>query len=164
MFSSPNKAFDDYIKINGDNDFVIRDDYFNSRMMFDIDGNVLPVAIHCDYIDAHMSNASYDLEKALEILRKNPDVHFIDRRGSFTDPVIEEIPYYNVDDKRTHFLHFIFSPTKEQVNQMWKLQQTLKEKYPSTAKHQAIFELDILGLRKGGAAKFDTYLGEYSAE
>jgi hypothetical protein len=40
---------------------------------------------------------------------------------------------------------------------MWKQQQAYGTTYPSTKRFQAMFDLDILGLRAGGAAMFDTF-------
>jgi hypothetical protein len=134
---------------------VIRGD---GDMMFDLDDNPLPIAIYFDYIMAHMDNTNYDLEKAVEILKKNPQVRFI-KQDRWCDTIIEPIPSYNASEERNQCITFVFSPTSEQAKAMWNIQK--RHKYPGTERFRAVFELDLLGLRSGGAAKFKTFLGEY---
>lgn len=161
-------------------DLVIMDT--SSHMLFDRHGDVLPVGIMFEYISHGMvTNASYDLTKAAELLLARDDVDVWAHQGSWKNDriaytnghsrkegvklaeTVEEaifaIPSYNADRARNRCLYFIWKPTREQYSQVWEAAKaaTRKGGYPSTAMHQMIFELDMLGLRAGGAAKYDTY-------
>lgn len=122
----------------------------NCHMLFDHKGVVLPVAVVYGYLAGNMSNDQYDLEKAIPILKANPNVHFfIDSENRLGDEAasVQPIPYYNISDERDSQLCFVFSPSEEQAIAMWEKQQSYKGDYPSTKNRKAIFDLDLLGLQ-----------------
>lgn len=129
----------------------------SSHQLFDRYGNILPVAQFFDYIHAGMHNGRYDLKKALEILRKNDRVHGVSSRGKDAELQILEVEYYNREKFCSHYLCFWFEPTPEEQKQLWAKQLTYGGDYPSTEFHRAVFDLDILGLRAGGAAYYDEF-------
>ena len=138
-------------------DRVLRIDY-SSHMVFDRSGNVMPAGIHFEYIKACMDNAHYDLLRALEILKQNERVHFLSRRERLTDePEILAIEHYNASSLRNRYLAFWFEPTVEEQRALWEKQKAYGTKYPSTEEYRAMFDLDILGLRAGGAAYYDDF-------
>lgn len=126
---------------------IVNVDY-GSHLIHKLDGSLLPVAIYFDYIQARMHNGVYDLDKAYAVLKKNAQVHELE---------IEDIPYYNAENGKTKCLSFHFSPTYEQMNQIYKVSAKLNPKYPSTSFHAAVFDLDLLGLRKAGATKCKSF-------
>jgi len=42
---------------------------------------------------------------------------------------------------------------------LWEKAKSLNPRYPSTALHEAVFALDLLGLRAAGIARTDDYYG-----
>jgi len=133
--------------------FKLVQDEFDSHMVFDIDDNPIPVGVYFDYIDAQMKNGTYNLKKAHKHLSKRKDIH------ELSD--ITEVEWYNRDTKCAEYLHFWWEPSVKAYRKMWKRCLELSDEYPSCRKHQAIFELDLLGLRKAGAALFDSFYGDY---
>ena len=131
---------------------MVRFDY-GSHMLFDDEGKVLPTGLYYDYINGNMRNGSYDMAKTVAVLSKLPDVHVEGEKAL----ALQSVPHYNVSRGCSAFLSFIYGPTQEQMEAIWKKAQTLNKKYPSTALHQAAFELDIMGLRAAGAALGNTY-------
>lgn len=132
-------------KLNVSN--VVKVDY-GSHLIHKLDGTLLPVAIHFDYIQARMHSGVYDLDKAYAVLKANPQVHEL--KG-------EDIPYYNAVAGKTKSLRFRFEPTCEQMNQIYAASSALNPRYPSTSFHAAVFDLDMLGLRKAGATECATF-------
>jgi len=130
------------------------------HMMEDSAGKKLPVGMHFDYIDANMNNKSYDLEKAVEILNKNPNIDFLYDQYKPDDP-IQAIPHYNVSEGSSRYLGFWWAPTVKEYRRLWKKCLSIGGNYPSTNRYRAVFELDLLGLRKGKAAKFKSFYGAY---
>lgn len=125
------------------------------ELLFDRDGKILPVGIPFEYIMAGMHNARYDLELALEILKKNDRVRFLDHYGyPANPPKILTIPGYNATDHQTRYLHFVLEPTADEMQRLWERQLSYDSRHPTTEVYRAEFELDILGLRQGGAALF----------
>lgn len=107
------------------------------------DGKFYPVGVRFDYISAYIHNACYDLKKALHILSKRKDIQ-IWTRG------IEEIPYYNRDEHRTHCLEFTWSPGTETYR---KLKKRQGENGSSSEFFKAVFDMDVLGLRSAALFK-----------
>jgi hypothetical protein len=130
----------------------------SNHMLFDRHGEVLPVALYFDYIEAAMRDGRYNLERAAEILKKDSRVRFIAEKPQ-QDPteVIHEVPYYNAEPGKTKYLQFLFMPTEADQRQLWKQQQSYGTKSPSLEKFHAVFDLDMLGLRAGGAALQDSF-------
>lgn len=123
------------------------------HMLFDRFGEVLPVAVFFDYMNGNLRDGAYDLEKVIKVLSK--------RKGIVTptgEPLrIEEVPSYNRSRGCYRHVQFIFQPTVQEMRLMWPKMRELNKNFPSVPKHQAIFELDLLGLRKRAAAKFAEY-------
>lgn len=130
----------------------------SSNMLFDRQGNVLPTGISFEYIMAGMHDARYDLTRALEILKQNDRVHFLDHYGYPVEtPNILSIPSYNVTEAQTKYLNFVFEPTADEMRRLWERQLSYGDRYASLEVYRAAFELDILGLRAGEAAFFESY-------
>jgi hypothetical protein len=128
-----------------------------SHLLFDRNGEILPVAQYFDYINAGMCDGRYDLEKALEILKKNPRIHGVTNRGKEEELQIIPVEYYNRERYCSQYLRFWFEPTLEEQRQLWAKQCSYGREYPSTDFYRAVFDLDILGLRAGGAAYYDDH-------
>lgn len=131
-----------------------------AHLLYDRHGQPMPVAQHLSYLRGFFDNSHYDLEKALAVLKAHPRVKpaLKERRGAQADELtISAIPYYNVDDGRTHHLSFVWTPTAQEMAEMLEESARLDPRYPSVGLPQALFNLDLLGLRKAGAAKFQNY-------
>jgi hypothetical protein len=128
----------------------LRDDD-SCHMIFDVNNEPLPVAVRFDYIDGNMRNGSYDLAKALDILNARDDIYIIHN--------IESVPYYNRSSSCSSCISFLWRPSVEDYRKMWDRCKKIDKKYASCRMHQAIFEEDLLGLRAGGAAKYDEHYG-----
>lgn len=126
-----------------------------NHQIYDMDGLPLPVAMEFSYVDGHYDNATYHLDKALEILRKRDDIRFVapDRYGQPNG--IHRIPDYNAVNGRTHGIRFVWMPAVEDYRRMMA-------KYYEMGgynRHHAVFECDMFGLRAGGAAKYTDFFG-----
>lgn len=159
-------------------DLVIMDT--GSHSLFDRHGDPLPVGVQFDYIsNGRITNRNYDLEKAAEILLARPDVDVWAHKGGWKTHEADEmrvdgkrtaevrlattveeamfkIPYYNADGDRTHTLYFVWKPSRED----YKAVLEKAGKRGTLEFHKAAFDLDILGLRAGGAAKYDDYYSD----
>lgn len=156
-------------------DLVIMDT--SSHALFDRHGDPLPVGVLFDYIsNGRITNCNYNLEKAAEILLARPDVDVWAHKGGWKNDEADEvrvegkrtgkvrvattveeavfkIPYYNARDGRTNSLYFIWKPSRED----YKAVLEKAGKRGLLEFHKAVFDLDMLGLRAGGAAKYDDY-------
>jgi hypothetical protein len=142
-----------------------------SHMLFDRYGAALPVGINFDYIShGGITEGRYDLKKLAAHLLSRDDVQIFPRkegwrtdqcdkegRATQVDQCITNIPYYNSERGASQTIYFRWAPTKEVYQRMWAHCLKKKKQYPSTYMHQAIFELDLLGVRACGAALFDDY-------
>lgn len=144
-----------------------------SHMLFDRFGEVLPTGVLFDYMHGNLRDGAYDLEKVVKLLSGREGVinswqdwgstsHLIPGRRGVTQLAgeklaIEAVPHYNSEYGCRAGVSFIFQPTLEEMRAMWAKMKELNKDFPSTAGHHAIFELDLLGLRKGGAAKYENY-------
>ena len=126
-----------------------------SHMIFDRNGGVLPTAIYFSYMNGRMKDGTYDLQKALEILKMNKNVILVPAKTGD----IRDVPYYNASEGCSKFLEFRFCPTREDIKKLWEKMLSYGASFPSTKHHEAIFDLDMLGLRVGGAAKYENYYG-----
>lgn len=142
----------------------------SSHQVFGIDDAIKPTAMHADYIKARFSNDCYDVEAlALLLLARDDVVIFADtgrnegpKIAETVDEAISRIPYYNASDFQSHYVRCLWRPSREQMQAMWERAQEIDTKYPSTKMWEAAFDLDCLGLRKGGAALFDEFWGSRS--
>jgi hypothetical protein len=158
-----NVPFTDITEKGADPKNIVRLDY-GSHMVFNLDGESMPVAIHCDYIDAYMRDGAYHLEKAETILKADPRIRFVKEDARYgrhgtaePESYIRTVPHYNSESGCSRYLEFWFMPTAEDAKKLWEQQKSYKAQFPSTEDHRAMFDLDILGLRAGGAAKYDDF-------
>lgn len=142
----------DYLVAGGDPSNVLRTDGWNQ--FYSLDDEIVPTAVWFDYIDAHIDNSRYDLAKLVDILRTREDVEFFDggeRQYWKVDadrPEIKSIPSYNAEGGRTQYAPFFWLPSLEVMK---LLEADMSNRY------KTIFEQDLLGLRAGGAAKFEGF-------
>lgn len=123
---------------------------FGAHMLFHPESDeIYPVAIYLDYIEFGLDNESYDLKKALAILKARSDV----RIEADHEEEIQSIPYYNASEGRSRFIAAVYSPTPEMANRLWSVCQQFPGQYPSTKFRQAMNLIDALGLIEGGAMK-----------
>lgn len=137
-----------------------------SHMLFDRNNEVLPTGIYFDYTNGNLRNGSYHLDKALAVLSKDaritPHVDTRSRsRKSGQDPVlaITEVESFNADSANIETIAFWFAPTDDDMRSIWAKAQSYGSQHPSTDLRQAIFDLDVMGLRAAGAAKYEHYYG-----
>lgn len=133
---------------------VVAMDY-GSHMLFDVQGNPLPVGLFYDYSSGLARDGAYFMDKLVPYLQSHPQVH--PYRGKHIQ--CESVPYYNVSPGCSKFATFVFAPTFDQMQAMWACAKKLNPKYPSTVLHEAVFELDLLGLRAAGIARSESYYG-----
>lgn len=121
-----------------------------SDMIFDLNDEPFPIAINFNYIDGNIDSNHYNLVLLKSVLLKRNDISItIDN---------ELIPYYNNDDGRTRHSGFTWAPSTEDYRAIWKECIVAgKKEYPSTYLYQAVFNLDLLGLRAGRAALTKEY-------
>lgn len=136
------------------NEGVLIRDERDDHMIFDVNSNPLPCAITCNYLDGHYNNSHYKLRLALDILSKRSDIAFPEGAE------IIRVPYYNKSKDNEVYIEFVWMPPVDKYIEMWKECKRIGGNYISTNKHQAIFNLDLFGLRAAGAAKTETYYGE----
>jgi hypothetical protein len=137
-------------------DIIFIEDY--SHEMHDFEMKPLPVAIKFDYINGCMDNTRYNLQKAIDILKARGDIRFMCDERWVDDPAsILNIPGYNCDGKRNRYISFVWMPEVDDYRAMVTKSKEIGGKYPSTNKHQAVFDLDTFGLRAAGAAKYEKY-------
>ena len=129
---------------------------YSSHMIFDRGKNVLPAAIRFEYIGGNMDNGHYDLDKVKAILKKNKNIKFSYDRWD-KENEIQDVPYYNNESGYRKTIDFLWQPTIKEYQTMWDKCIAEGTEYPSTLMHKAIFDLDLLKLRKGGAALFDDF-------
>lgn len=129
---------------------------FSKNLLFGADGNPLPVGLLFDYLHGMVRDGCYDLPRLVDYLNQHPQVRPIKRSGN-ARLAVEHIPSYNARPGCTRHTRFVFAPTAEQMRQMWATALKIKPSYPSAALHEAVFELDLLGLRAQGIATADRY-------
>ena len=142
------------------NDFNIDDLVFYRSDDFtfrDRHGAFLPVAQEFDYIHARMDNVHYDLKKVVELLSNRNDITFVSDDHEVLDDkfdFIQQIPSYNATENRWQCLRFYWAPTTDDYRKvMAKVGKKICETGVSPMRFfWAAEDLDILGLRAGGAA------------
>jgi len=121
-------------------------------------GEPMPQPLHFDYMDGYLNNGAYDLEKALPVLRANPRVRPSDvPRGQRDELSILPVPSYNRRTNQSQYLAVTFIPTMDELQRM--VAHIPASRLSRLERYRAVFELDILGLRAAGAAKYPTYEG-----
>lgn len=79
------------------------------------DEKLIPIGIYRDYMNGHIDNANYDLDKCLERILSMPE-RFVPIAENH--PIaIEDIPYYNADNERNKTISFIMLPTQEEYEE-----------------------------------------------
>jgi len=155
--------FDDLAARDGTGlDRIVRYDG-NSELLFAHDGRILPTALAVNYISGRMRDGVYDLERALAILRRRDDIAFFDERGRAVAPDkarVQSVPGYNSDVGCRACLNFRWMPSEAEWAVAWARCQSYGGTYPSTRFHQAVFDEDLLGLRRGGAARLPEFHSE----
>lgn len=138
---------------------------WSSHMLFDRHGDVLPVAIHFNYIDSGIDESHFDLEGLAEALLEAPDVRVLSGDGGrlvktntgyardASDPktvreAIFHIPGYNTSEGRTRSVQFMWQPSREDYAKVWAWAKANGGKYPSTVMHRGFFALDFHGLSR----------------
>ena len=121
-------------------------------------GRLVPVAQHGDYMHGHFKDGSYDLFEVVKLL--NADSRVVAARNSQRKDCpleVSHVPSYNAG-RGCHFqVEFLFCPTEED---MLKLEAASAGRGVASEFWEIAFEIDLLGLRAGGAAYCDTYYGE----
>ncbi len=88
----------------------------NSRhAFFTLDKKPIPVVMIGDYIEAHLNNYFYDIEKLRTHLMKHENVVQCSE--------ILDIPYYNREDNKTKFLRVLVYPTSEIIQKGYDTKQ-----------------------------------------
>lgn len=142
----------DFFGAYRDGDVVVVEADFTSHRLYDAHRNMLPARASFDYTNGWFNNYHYDLNKALKILESRSDV--VLNWDSRTGKKIQEIPYYNKDEHRTHFISFKWMPTPDDMKRVQVCLETREDCFDI---HEACFHLDIFGLRAAGASLSETF-------
>lgn len=131
-----------------------------SHLLYDRHGEVLPVGFRLDYSTGGYHSGRYDIDKALEILSKDPRVSPLPIRGKVPEGglrVLRVADHFSTDDYEQRHIAFMFAPTVEDMRALLARCKSYEDgsSYPWGNRYDALFDLDILGLRAGGAAKYD---------
>lgn len=126
-----------------------------NHTIYNADREHLVVGMYCDYLNTgNFHNGKYDLEKARKILSKRKDVH------SLSEIKLIQ-PYTNRSPGHSHNISFYWSPDVNTYRTiMDKAESKIDERLRSPgsgAIGRVEFDLDLLGLRAGGAALHDNY-------
>jgi hypothetical protein len=144
--------FDRYEEGAFDLDCLVAPNY-SAELLFDRKGEILPTAIYFGYLNGNFNNGAYHLKKALATLKSDSRVAPVPGK----DLAVSEIPYYNAERNYDKQIEFVFQPTREDMRAIWDYCTKTFKEYPSTHRHEAIFDLDLLNLRKSGAALHEKY-------
>ena len=122
---------------------------------------MIPVALTLGYIGFNMDNSAYKLRKAYDILSQRSDIVFMDDDDKFVsskEEAIFSVPHYNRTSARTLCMNVVWRPSQEDYDALWEKCIALSTKEaPFYGRNEAIFDLDLLGLRAGGAALYDSF-------
>ena len=139
------------------------------HMLVDRTGAALPVGITFDYLSGGIDNGRYALKILARHLLSRGDCVIAGSRirgssfASYDTPAttveeaIQRVPNYNQSQGCNSTVMFTWAPTAEVYTKMWNHCLAMEPNYPSTHMHQAIFELDLLGLRAARATLFDSF-------
>lgn len=129
---------------------------YSRNMVFDRKDEPFATAMYFSYMDGGIDNGHYHLDRALEILKQRNDIKFLNGRNYLElESKAIRIPSYNAERYRNEYLQFIWMPSREDYVKMWNKAKSCNGMFQS--KHHAVFDLDLLGLRSGGAAKYTEY-------
>lgn len=140
-------------------------------MLLDSNLDPLPVGIYMDYINGDLNNKMYDLKKAFQILKFRTDIKFMNPQGHYINPnkssVFFNIPYHNKQEGMDKCMYIVWTPSPKQMKMLLEECRKLfsrpkKSSFGKTVntspfihRHDVIFELDLLGLRAGGAVIYN---------
>jgi len=141
IYKEENICLNPYDHIS-DKDYEIIVPYSASNMIFNLDREPIFWQFFCDYIQAGFDNSRYDLQKCLPVLRKNKDVKFLGKDG------IDPVEWYNNESGDRKSICFIYSPGSTDLKKIWKECLRMKGSHPSCDRDEAIFNLDMLGVKK----------------
>lgn len=132
------KPFDDIMHKN--NKILVRDCQYDYTI-FDTNDEHLVVGMYCSCIDGYDSN-KFNIERAHKILSQRKDVHSLSSSGGYIKTI-----------------SFFWSPDVDTYRKMMR-----KVVNRSLDEHKVIFDLDLLGLRAGGAALYDNFYNSKNDE
>lgn len=135
-----------------------------SHMLFDRNHEVLPTGLHFNDTSGLIHNGAYHLDKVLAVLAKDPRItpvlsNYERSRQADKEPVLHVRDILTCNSWSDKTIDFLFSPTPDDMRAIWAEAQKYGTDYPSTKLREAIFNLDLLGLRAAGAAKYDSFWG-----
>lgn len=129
----------------------------SNNFIVNVERKALPSAFRFEYIGARIDNSRYNLEKAVTILEERTDIRWYIGGRWDKDERIHNIPSYNAERCRNAYLDFVWMPDVASYREMWAKCLSYGTKYPLTERYRAVFDLDLLGLRAGGAALFSSF-------
>lgn len=115
-----------FIKENGLENVSLYDLSYSDYTLRDINGNIYPKSLHFEYINANIHNMNYDLNEALEILKKREDIVFTDLPKG-VNSLIQPIPYFNATGGRDSYIDFNWIPNKEDFDNVLKNTNDLRD-------------------------------------
>lgn len=137
-----------------------------------LDGKVLPKAVHFDYIEARMSNAAYDLDRAAAHLLGREDIWMFpakntwwrepvfSRRAAPGDDVVLDVDGINSEPGRDKYLRFTWAPSQEAYEIIAGAE---RQNGMRANRFKTIFDRDLLGLRACGAALCEDFYASVPA-
>jgi hypothetical protein len=151
----PAKAFD--AMTSGQGCRVIHLDP-GAHLIYELDGTPFPLAqeIDCFHLGG-ITSETYDIERALEVLGARPDVDLIGPDNAFmaarAGSPVQKAP---VSMQRAfHWLRVRWRPEAKTWAKV--LEAAAKEGGSTDMVRKAMWDLDVLGLRAGGAARFEGF-------
>ena len=140
---------------------------FSGYYFSDYNGNALPQALICDYMNGHFDDAHYNLDKAAAHLLTRPDIlvqkHQMSHHEEYkwqpakdVNEAITAIPFYNRHSTKYSQIVFRWMPSAADYAKVIDP----KRVWDTTAIFKKIFELDLFGLRAAGAALYNSYYDE----
>lgn len=94
--------------------------YSAGHMIFALNGDPIPLALHLDYIRTILSNQYLDLDKALALLKEHPWV------VNKNDLEIKDIPYYNAENDRNRTITVNLLPDAATYKRLYQKAVKLK--------------------------------------
>jgi len=158
--------------MNGEDVLFIGTSYYNNSVQL-LDGTPVPVCHVFEYIGARINNAAYDLDRLVAILRKRKDIA-LEKSAYGKDQYTFPIPGYNVSRYSNMQAQFRWRPEAEDWLKVIAKARTYTSRLGAASKegapkplgevgsediYRACFDLDIFGLRAGGAALYDDFYG-----
>jgi hypothetical protein len=111
------------------------------RGLLTYDPKAPPSEIPFSAARGQMDRDFYDLSLALRVLQEDPRVTLLP------------------DGVSKYELRFVFRPAPEDIPVIWQKQCSYGTKHPMSKLYVALFDLDMLGLRAAGAAKYADFFG-----